>query len=177
MTTTGTIDPNLQAPKTNEFIVTFDKQVSADFAVSGSFIYRKYTDFTTTSRPGITAANWTAKTYTPNCSTAPAGALCQPVTYYSPNFQLPVNTVLINQPDYYRLYKGAEVAFRKRMSQNWQINGSYSYTTAPQFFPTRAAYGQQFSPNVWSDPTMIRWSSRSRSERPRSWRAWTCSTC
>ena len=125
--------------------------MSADFAVNASYIYRKYTDFTITSRPGITAADWTAKTYTPNCSTAPGDARCQPVTYYTPNFQLPVNTVLANQADYNRAYKGVEVAFRKRMSKSWQVNGSYSFNSAPQYYPTAASYG----PEGYSDPTNV----------------------
>jgi hypothetical protein len=152
LSTTGTTDPNITAPRTNEFIATYDAQVSNDFAVSGSFIYRKYTDFTWTDRPGLTAADFTAKTYAPNCATAPSGSRCGPVTYYSPNFQIPVNTVFTNQPDYYRTYKGMEVSFRKRMSKSWQMNGSYSYNSAPQFYPTPASYGPE---TLAHDPTNV----------------------
>lgn len=157
LTTTGTTDPSLTSPKTDEFLVTFDKQLMPDFAVSASYIYRKYTNFTITTRPGLTASDWTARTYTPNCATAPAGALCQPVTYYAPNFQLPVNTVLANQPDYYRDFNGFELAFRKRMSQNWQMNGSYSYNNAQQHYPTPASYAgaSTGSPDIYTDPTNL----------------------
>ncbi len=157
LSTTGTTDSNISAPRTNELIFTYDKQVSDDFAVSGSYIYRKYTNFTWTSRPGLTSADWTAKTYTPNCSTAPSDARCQPVAYYSPNFQIPVNTVFTNWPDYYRSYKGLEFSFRKRMSKSWQMNGSYSYNTAPQFFPTAASYGPEAnnSGGIATDPTNL----------------------
>ena len=151
LTTTGTIDKNLSAPVTNEYLVTFDKQLGREFAISASYIYRKYTNFTITSRPGLTASDWTEKTYTPNCSSAPAGASCVPVQYFAPNFQLPVATVVVNQPDFYRTYKGFELAFRKRMSRAWQVNGSYSYSVAPQFYPTPASYG----PQAWSDPTNV----------------------
>jgi len=151
MTTTGTTDANITSPKTTEFLVTFDHQVMSDLAVSASYIYRKYTNFTWTNRPGLTANDWTAKTYTPNCATAPSGALCQPVPYYAPNFQMPVNTVVTNQPDYYRTFNGIELAARKRMSQNWQMNTSFSYNNAKQFYPTPASYGPQYA----SDPTNI----------------------
>jgi hypothetical protein len=151
MATTGTTDPNLTSPKTDEFLFTFDRQVMDNLAVSATYIYRKYTNFTWTMRPGLTANDWTAKTYTPNCSTAPSGALCQPVTYYAPNFQMPVNTVLTNEPDYYRTFNGIELAARKRMAKDWQMNASFSYNNAKQYYPTPASYGPQYA----SDPTNI----------------------
>jgi Carboxypeptidase regulatory-like domain len=140
LTTTGQVDPNLTAPKTDEAIVTLDKQLATDFAVSASYIYRKYTNFTWTSRPGMTSADWTAKTFTPTAASCPAGSRCQPVTYYAPNFQLPVGTLFTNQPDYYREYNGVELSFRKRMSNRWLTNGSYSFNSAPQHYPTPASY-------------------------------------
>jgi hypothetical protein len=129
----------------------------ADLAVSASYIYRKYTNFTITTRPGITASDWTARTYTPNCSTAPGGALCQAVTYYAPSFQLPVNTVFANWPDYYQDFNGVEMAFRKRMAQRWQMAGSFSYNSSKMHFPTPASYGgmSTLSPNIYTDPTNL----------------------
>jgi carboxypeptidase family protein/TonB-dependent receptor-like protein len=145
LTTTGKIDPSLVVPKTDEMVLTYDRQLGKDVAVSASFMYRRYSDFfntssTTVFRPGMTSADWTAKTYTPNCTTAAAGSRCQPVTYYAPNFQLPVGTLVQNTPDYHRTYRGLELAFRKRVSNRWALNSSYTFNTNPEFFESPAAY-------------------------------------
>ncbi len=44
-TTPGTVDPNLSADSANEFLATFDKQIASDFAVSASYIWRRYQNF------------------------------------------------------------------------------------------------------------------------------------
>jgi hypothetical protein len=154
--TTGTIDPKLTAPRTNEFIVSFDKQVSGDVAVSASYIYRRYDNFVTIKRAGMQPSDWSARTYTPAANPSyPADARVVPVTYYTPS-SYPVNTVLGNRPDYYRLYKGIDLTLRKRMSKSWMATGSFSFNTAPQYYPTPASYGSvHANPNVYLDPTNI----------------------
>jgi hypothetical protein len=149
--TTGTIDPNLTAPVTNEFIASYDRQLTTDFAVTGSFIYRKYSNFTVTKRAGMDSSNWVQKTFTPSVlPTYPADARVVPVTYFSPT-SYPVTTVLGNRPDYYRTYEGVELTVRKRMSHNWMFNSSFSYNAAPQHYPTAASYG----PAAYLDPTNV----------------------
>jgi hypothetical protein len=146
LTTTGTIDPNISAPVTSEVIVGFDKQIGPDFAVSASYIYRKYTNFTWSPRVGITSADYSSGTYTANCSAYPSSARCPTVTYFQPNAQLPVATIMTNEPDYYRAYKGVELAARKRFTKNWMANVGFTWNTSPQYYGSSAAY---------QDPTNI----------------------
>jgi hypothetical protein len=153
LTTTGTVSPDLTAQTTNEFIVGFDKQLGPDFAVSASYIYRKYNNFSWSPRTGITSADYTALTFTPSAASCPAAnnARCQTVTYYQPKAQLPTAFVTQNQPDYYRTYKGLELSARKRLSKSWMMNGSYVYNTSPQFYASSAAY--QDPTNIVDTPT------------------------
>ena len=158
--TTGTVAANLKAPTTNEFIVSFDKQLTGDLAVSASYIYRRYGHFYETQRVGMQPSDWVQQTYTPPANpNYPASARIVPVTYYTAT-NYPVETVLANQPDFYREYKGIELTLRKRMSDNWLANASFSYSTAPQHYPTPASYATPSSygttdSEIYLDPTNI----------------------
>ena len=56
-------------------------------AVGGSYIWRKYDQFLWNDRDNYTSANYRAVTFTP--TGCPAGARCEPVTYFEPTIQLP----------------------------------------------------------------------------------------
>jgi carboxypeptidase family protein len=149
LTTTGTVDPDLTNDKTDEIIASFDRQIGKDFGVSASYIWRKYTNFRGIDLSNFGADNWTEVSWTPSC---PAGATCPGVTYYQPTSQIPTAYVYTNIEDFWRGYQGFELTARKRFSNSWQINGSYSYNDAPMHFDSPAGY-------VWwsnrSDPTNI----------------------
>jgi hypothetical protein len=145
-TTTGTIDPNLTAPVTDELLLSFDRQLSNDFAVSGSFIWRKYTNFNWQDTPNWTTANYKAVQWTPAATACASGTSCPAVTYYERTSQPPVEYVLTNQPGYSRGYRGVELSARKRMSKNWMLNASYSYNNAPVHYTADQGY---------EDPTNI----------------------
>jgi hypothetical protein len=160
-TTTGSVDENLTPGRTNEYILSFDKQISNDFAVSGSYIYRKYTDFNWSDYDGWTLNNYKAVQWAPPAADCPAGASCPTVTYYEPTSNRPVNYVLRNQPGYWRTYSGVELSARKRMSKNWMLNASYSYNNAPVHYTEGQGYedptnvmssfnGGQFAPESTS---------------------------
>ncbi|HSL21081.1 MAG TPA: TonB-dependent receptor [Vicinamibacterales bacterium] len=163
MTTTGTVDPDITNEKTDEIIVSFDRQMGTDFAVGASYIWRKYTNFRNVDLIGFDADNWTAVTWTPTCTAA--GADCPTVTYYQPTSQIPTNYLYTNVKDFWRGYQGFELTARKRFSDNWQVNGSYSYNDAPMHFDSPAGY-------VWwtndSDPTNIETSANGGQFAPQS---------
>lgn len=103
-----------------------------------STICRKYTNFAWNDTLNWTSGNSTAISYTPtNC---PAGARCNPITYYQPTSPIPVNYVYTNQPDYWRGYQGFELSARKRFSRSWMMNAGYSYNNAPVHYDSPAAY-------------------------------------
>jgi len=145
-TTTGKIDPNLTVDRTDEIIVGFDKQISSDVAVSASFIWRKYTNFSWSPLDSWSSDNYTAVQWAPAASACPAGATCPTVTYYQPTSQPPVNYTTTNQPGYWRGYRGIELNGRKRMSKSWLMNASFAYNSAPVHYDSAAGY---------QDPTNI----------------------
>ncbi|MCX6544848.1 MAG: carboxypeptidase-like regulatory domain-containing protein [Acidobacteria bacterium] len=146
LTTTGKIDPNLTDEKTNEFIASFDQQIGNQFAVSASYIYRKYTNFSWSPLDNWSSANYVAAQYTPPAANCPvAGALCNQITYYQRTSQPGTAYTLTNQPGYYRTYSGLEVSVRKRMSNRWMANASFSYSNTPQHYPAGS----------YQDPTNI----------------------
>jgi hypothetical protein len=147
-TTTGKVDPNLTNDKTNELLVSFDRQIGNQFAVSGAYIWRKYSNFRWTPTDDWSSADYKPVTWTPAASSCPAGAECPTVTYYERLRQPGVNYTYTNQPDYWRGYNGVELTARKRMSNRWMMNASYSYNNAPVHYDSPAAY---------EDPTNIEW--------------------
>ncbi len=146
--TTGKVDPNLTSDKTDEILVSFDKQVGNDFGVSASYIWRKYTNFRWSPLDNWSSANYKEVAWTPAAATCPAGATCPEVTYYERTSQPGTAYTYTNQPDYWRGYQGFEVSARKRMSNRWMMNGSYSYNNAPVHYDSPASY---------QDPTNIEW--------------------
>jgi hypothetical protein len=150
------VDPNVTAPRTQEFIVGFEKEMAGGIGFSASYIWRDYDNFLWDDRIGLTSADYSAVTFTPPASTCPAGARCDAVTYYVPNVPVPANFIRTNRPGFEHVFKGAEFLIRKRSSQGWFVNGSYSYNSTIENYDSAAAYedptnisvrsGYQFAP-------------------------------
>ena len=136
----NSVDPNLKNDTTDEFILGLDREVGRGFAVGGSYIYRKYTNFWWSDRAGITSADWTQTTFTPTGCPGDDGQRveagnCAPITFFSPAFQQPTVVQLTNVPDYYRGYNGFELTGRKRLANRWMMNTSFAYNA------TKVNYG------------------------------------
>ncbi|HYE88446.1 MAG TPA: TonB-dependent receptor [Vicinamibacterales bacterium] len=130
------IDPDIQNDRTREFIVGFDRQVGSQMAVGASYIWRKYDRFTWTDRLNWDSSNYRSVSFTP--TGCPAGARCEPVTYFEPSTQLPTATQFTNRDGQYRNFNGFEVTFAKRMANRWSANASYAYNDATETFETSA---------------------------------------
>jgi hypothetical protein len=134
-TSANSVDPNLKNDTTDEFIVGVDREVGAGFAVGANYIWRRYGNFNYEDRVGITSADWVQRTFTPAASTCPGAdnrteaATCPTVTYYEPSFQQPTIQQRINVPGYNRTYNGFELTSRKRMSNHWLMNTSFSFNS------------------------------------------------
>jgi hypothetical protein len=131
----NSVDPNVKNDTTDEVIVGVDREVGAGFAVGANYIWRRYGNFQWEDRQGITTADWVPTTFTPAASSCPgadnrtAAAACQTVTFYQPAFQQPTIVQLTNVPGYTRNYNGFEVTARKRMSNHWLMNTSFSFNS------------------------------------------------
>ncbi len=124
----GSVDPDIKNDRTREAIVGFDHQLFGNFAVGGSYIWRKYDNFNWQDRIGFGVDDMRAVTFTP--ASCPAGARCETVTYYEPTRTVPTAFIRTNTPDQYRDFNGFELTAQKRMSNRWQALFSYAYNNA-----------------------------------------------
>ena len=136
--TTTIVDPDVKNDRTREFIVGFDRQVGARMAVGASYIWRKYNRFLWNDRINFSSSDYRAVHFQP--TTCPAGARCEAITYYEPNFQIPSPNIYTNVPDRWRDFNGFELTFAKRHSNNWSFNASYAYNDAVEVFDSPASY-------------------------------------
>jgi hypothetical protein len=147
VTTANTVDPNLKNDRTQEFIVGVDHEVGKGFAAGVSYIWRKYDNLSWAPANGIPTdgSAYTQTTFTPAASSCPTGANCPTVTYYTPTVNIGSVTTLTNQ-NYWRDFNGIEASARKRMSNHWMMNTSFTYNS------TLVHYG---TTNAYQDPTNI----------------------
>jgi len=144
LTTTGTVDPNVKNDRTREFIVGFDHQISNDFAVSASYIWRKYDQFSWNDTLNFGSADYVQRTFTPTCTVA--GARCETIPYWEPTKAIPAPYITTDQPGRYRDYSGVELTASKRYSNRWMMSASYAFNTAVDYWD---------SPDGYEDPTGI----------------------
>jgi hypothetical protein len=136
-TTLNTVDPNLKNDRTDEFIVGFDREVGSGFAVGGNYIWRRYVNCFSNACPGWAPLNGVAtdgSSYTPvqftaPASTCPTGATCPTLTYYQPIAQLGTVSTETNIDGFSRVFNGVELTGRKRLSNHWLMNTSFSYNS------------------------------------------------
>jgi hypothetical protein len=138
------VDPNVKNDRTREFIVGFDRQLTPQMAIGGSYVWRKYDRFLWNDRDNFTSANYESVNYQATC--AVAGARCAAVTYFQPTIVIPSANVYTNVPDRYRDFNGVELTFTKRMANRWSGSFSYAYNNAIDHWD---------SPNAYEDPTNI----------------------
>jgi len=132
----NTVDPNLKNDTTDEVIVGVDRELGRGLAVGANYVWRRYGNFQWEDKNGITTADWVPTTFTPAASSCPgadnrtAAAQCPSVTYFQPAFQQPTVFTYTNAPGYNRTFNGVEVTARKRMSNHWLMNSSFSFNSA-----------------------------------------------
>jgi len=128
-TTANTVDPNLKNDRTDEFIVGIDRQISEGFAAGVAYIWRRYSNFQFYDTLGLDPSNYNAVAF--NASNCPAGAYCPTATYYQPNVLVGTVSNLTNftTDQYNRTFNGVEVTARKRLSNKWLMNTSFSYNS------------------------------------------------
>lgn len=146
LVSSNSVDPGVTAPRADELVIGFGKEMAAGFGFNASYVWRRYSNFIWRDTVGLTSADYSPVSFTPAASACPSGARCDTVTYYVPNITLPSAYVVTNWPDFSRAYNGLEVVVRKRSSQGWMLNASYSYNSTIESYDSPAAY---------EDPTNI----------------------
>jgi hypothetical protein len=113
------VDPNLKNSNSWEYLVGFERQLAADLSFSATYTHRDYRDSTTIVPAGVTAADFVpGGTLTANTV---LGQFNVPYFVYGgvDNGDL----ILTNATDYKTKYDGIDLAVRKRMSNNFMVNG------------------------------------------------------
>jgi hypothetical protein len=146
VTTPATVDPNLENDITDEFVIGVDHELMSDFAIGVSYIWRKYHNFQDDYRVGIDSSAYTPVTYTDPCGNTLCSAPSYTVTYYQRANPLAAQTVLRNY-DSHRDYNGLEVTARKRLSDRWLLNSSFTLNS------TVINYGGPNDFSTSADPT------------------------
>jgi hypothetical protein len=122
------IDPDLQAPRTNEIVAGIDRELFPNFAVSVSYTYRKLNRFYNQHRIGMTPADYIAQA--PTTGTLPDGTPYSVVTYIpNPTLVAAGNSgrFLTNADDYHQKFSGIEFSATKRLSNRWMFRLAASY--------------------------------------------------
>jgi hypothetical protein len=112
-------DPDLKNSNSWEYLLGFERQLAQDLSVSVTYTHRDYRDTTVIVPDGISAddfvlsQNFVAET--------PVG------NFNVPLFTLPFThdgtLIATNANDYKTKYDGVDIAVRKRMSNNFMVNG------------------------------------------------------
>jgi Carboxypeptidase regulatory-like domain len=155
----NSVDPDLKNDSTDEFIVGVDREIGAGFAVGANYVWRRYANFSWEDRVNFSTSDWITKTFTPpatQCQSADglrtAASDCQTVTYFEPTFQQPTIVNETNIPGYTRSFNGIELTGRKRMSNRWMMNTSFSFNSTPVHFGSFPGAANQSSGTAGTIP-------------------------
>jgi len=155
----STVDPNLKAPKTDEFLAGFDQELLPNLVAGVTYTYRKRSDFLYKPYKQLNSSSYI------RCGSDPvfeaANGLCNasdsnidPVTgtaqgfdingnflgttgpvYYAPDSLLDSFTAgqtLTNRKDYQEDYNGVELQLTKRLSERWMAHVSAGWNSWKQ---------------------------------------------
>ena len=148
--TANTISSNLKNDTTDEFIVGVDHELGNGFAVGANYIWRRYYNFQFADTLGLSTGDYSSVLFSPTCP-GTNSPRCDQVTYFVPNFQLPTVTNLTNfsSGDYNRAFNGVELSGRRRMSNHWMMNTSFTYNSTI----VHNNFAGTFANGVPEDPT------------------------
>ena len=133
VTTPAKVDPNTVNDVTDEVIVGIDHELMANFGVGASYIYRRYDDFQETFRDGVLASSYAPVTFTRACG----NTLCDQPSYTGVYYQRATAVPAANTTRNYErhdTHHALELTGRKRFSNNWLLNSSFTYNTTKAFY-------------------------------------------
>jgi hypothetical protein len=143
-------DSNLVSPKVLELTAGIERELFTDFAVGGTFIYRRaYDDYWSINyvEDGDTLRLPTTDDYV-QVGTIPTQYGGLPYWDYKPGLKYSTNDFTFQRPDYYEQFFGFEISFRKRYSaaSPWLVTGSFTFQDWRRHYPTTDSY---------NDPTNV----------------------
>ena len=135
---TTRVDPDIEAPTTDEYILGFEYEVFRDFVVGANYTHRDMDQFVGTRSEKTRGAGdyITAADYVFDKTITTAQRNGQPVGFVDPyrvdvytlkDGIIPRFSVLTNLPGYSQSYDGVELSAVKRMANRWMLRGSFSW--------------------------------------------------
>jgi hypothetical protein len=139
----NTIDPNLKDPKNDEIMFAYQRELAANWSLSVDWIQRWFRDMTTDQDCYGLPCNTVASTvYTPTRAVTDFGpdniqgtADDRTLTFYDVKPEYVGKDAFFHTNcgnnvsiDCVQRYKGFEIAIAKRMSNRWQMQGSYVWS-------------------------------------------------
>jgi hypothetical protein len=153
----SSVDPNLKVPYWNTFTVGVERELGGNFRVGATFLYRKgYDDIESVNA----ALDWDVA-YNPVTLTNEVTG--DPITIYAldPAFKgVPAETLITNPnasfcsfcQDVVQQYKGLQITVEKRMSNRWQLYGSYTLSAAEG---NKGTHHRTSQASVYSNPNNL----------------------
>jgi Carboxypeptidase regulatory-like domain len=114
------IDSDLKNSNSWEYIAGFERQVATDLSLGVTYTHRDYRDSTVIVPFGITSADYALGD--PFTAETVLGNFTVPTFYFQGEHN--GSTILTNASEYKTSYNGVDIAVRKRMSNNFMVNGS-----------------------------------------------------
>jgi hypothetical protein len=160
----GRVAPDTKAPHTNEFTFGFGQDILSDLSINLTYILRNKKDIleSVLYNPDLNQYWYTVEQDTEgwwtSFDTIVPGAdeyENESVTVYFPSATAPLFSERFkNVPELSRKYQGFEIAIKKRMSHNWQLNGSVIFSKTSGninqgYFASSGATAAADSPNYF----------------------------
>jgi hypothetical protein len=147
----NSIDPNLEDPKNDEIMFAFQREMMANVSFNVQWIQRWFSDRTVDSNIGIPASAYIPRTFVDpgrdNILNTPDDGT---ITAYdvAPEYLGKDVFQHTNAPSEYQ-YTGLELTLNKRMSNRWQLMGSYVWSRLDGDFTssTSPLFGDPNNPN------------------------------
>ena len=124
------IDSNLKDPKTDEITFGYQRELAANLGFSALWIQRWFNDVTVDEEVGIPVTGYTPQVFNdPGPDNLVNTGDDRPITLYNvlPQFRGQNVSLHANFPGTQR-YKGLELSVAKRLSNRWQLMGSYVWS-------------------------------------------------
>jgi hypothetical protein len=128
------VDGNAGSSRTSELMLTLERELFTDFAVSVNASYRRAgsTRWTLTYYPGtglLESQDWYQSAGTPPVTSVVDWKDAKNQEWYvlKKGFAYTPNSWVKKRPEYHRDFFGIDVIFNKRLSNKWMVNGSLSW--------------------------------------------------
>jgi hypothetical protein len=142
LTSPNARDPDTSAPTTDEFIIGFEREVVPEFSLGVNYIYKYFGNMLwadmmqgMSSGSGTWIPSPTVPVTTDSFVQTSANFEGQEMIYYElkPGLRK-VGDLTMNRPGYHRRYWGLEFVGRKRLSNRWMMNVSFTFNDHREYW-------------------------------------------